>query len=161
MYVCFSKTPALSPTGDARPFLLASGDGTTLGEGLGVLTSTEAGSTTPRRDGDRIYAVIKESGTPPATARGTPSTPRLPPGRWRKRLRRAYESAGVSPNTIELVEAHGTGTKVDGDAVEGCRPSAEVYRSLRGRGDLVRPRLGRSRQIGHTERLAAGRLRRA
>src|SRR5205814_3595344 len=36
MYMCFSKTPALSPTGDARPFD-ASSDGTILGEGLGIL----------------------------------------------------------------------------------------------------------------------------
>ncbi len=32
-------------------------------------------------------------------------------------LRRAYESAGVSPDTVDLVEAHGTGTPV-GDLVE-------------------------------------------
>src|SRR3954453_15244308 len=37
MYMCFSKPPALSPSGDARPFD-AAGDGTILGEGLGVLT---------------------------------------------------------------------------------------------------------------------------
>ncbi|HJZ58213.1 MAG TPA: beta-ketoacyl synthase N-terminal-like domain-containing protein, partial [Gemmataceae bacterium] len=36
MYMCFSKTPALSPTGDAKPFD-AAGDGTILGEGLGVV----------------------------------------------------------------------------------------------------------------------------
>ena len=36
MYMCFSKTPALSPTGDARPFD-AAGDGTILGEGLGMV----------------------------------------------------------------------------------------------------------------------------
>ena len=35
MYMCFSKTPALSPTGNARPFA-ADADGTILGEGLGV-----------------------------------------------------------------------------------------------------------------------------
>ena len=33
MYMCFSKTPALSPTGDCRPFSDAA-DGTMLGEGL-------------------------------------------------------------------------------------------------------------------------------
>src|SRR5262249_12149772 len=36
MYMCFSKTPALSPTGSARPFD-AAGDGTVLGEGLGMV----------------------------------------------------------------------------------------------------------------------------
>src|SRR5262249_58771327 len=34
MYMCFSKTPALSPTGDARPFDEAA-DGPILGEGVG------------------------------------------------------------------------------------------------------------------------------
>ena len=36
MYMCFSKTPALSPSGDAKPFD-TSGDGTILGEGLGIM----------------------------------------------------------------------------------------------------------------------------
>ena len=36
MHMCFSKTPALSPTGDARPFS-DKADGTLLGEGLGVV----------------------------------------------------------------------------------------------------------------------------
>src|SRR5260370_12346381 len=36
MYMCFCKTPALSPSGNARPFD-KNGDGTILGEGLGVL----------------------------------------------------------------------------------------------------------------------------
>ncbi len=36
MYMCFSKTPALSPTGDAKPFD-TSGDGTIIGEGLGIV----------------------------------------------------------------------------------------------------------------------------
>src|SRR5262249_22111758 len=36
MFTCFSKTPALSPGGNARPFD-ASGDGTVLGEGLGMV----------------------------------------------------------------------------------------------------------------------------
>ena len=35
MYMCFSKTPALSPTGDCRPFD-KSADGTIIGDGLGV-----------------------------------------------------------------------------------------------------------------------------
>src|SRR5262249_23072290 len=40
----------------------------------------------------------------------------LPEGQLRA-IRRAYESAGYGPETVELVEAHGTGTKV-GDAAE-------------------------------------------
>ena len=36
MYLCFSKTPALSPSGDCRPFS-DQADGTMLGEGLGMV----------------------------------------------------------------------------------------------------------------------------
>src|SRR5207302_8411604 len=60
MYMCFSKTPALSPTGDAKPFD-ASGDGTILGEGLGCLVLKRLADA--ERDGDRIYAVIRGMGT--------------------------------------------------------------------------------------------------
>src|SRR5207302_5944816 len=60
MYMCFSKTPALSPTGNARPFD-AAGDGTILGEGLGMVALKRLSDA--RRDGDRIYAVVKGVGT--------------------------------------------------------------------------------------------------
>ena len=36
MFMCFSKTPALSASGDCRPFD-ESADGTMLGEGLGMM----------------------------------------------------------------------------------------------------------------------------
>jgi acyl transferase domain-containing protein len=94
MYMCFSKTPALSITGDARPFD-AEADGTILGEGLGVLVLKRLDDA--RRDGDRIYAVIRSMGTssdgkgqgPDPRARGAPwdrssrrwGTRRLPPER--------------------------------------------------------------------------------
>ena len=55
MYMCFSKTPALSPTGDARPFD-AAGDGTILGEGLGVVVLKRLADA--ERDGDAVYAVL-------------------------------------------------------------------------------------------------------
>src|SRR5207253_4877926 len=60
MYMCFSKTPALSPTGDARPFA-ADADGTVLGEGLGVLVLKRLADA--ERDGDRIYAVVRGLGS--------------------------------------------------------------------------------------------------
>src|SRR5262249_15930530 len=60
MYMCFSKTPALSPTGDARPFD-AGADGTILGEGLGCVVLKRLADA--ERDGDRIYAVLRGVGT--------------------------------------------------------------------------------------------------
>ena len=60
MYMCFSKTPALSPTGDAKPFD-ADGDGTILGEGLGMVVLKRLADA--ERDGDRIYAVIRGIGS--------------------------------------------------------------------------------------------------
>ena len=146
MYMCFSKTPALSPTGDARPFS-ASGDGTTLGEGLGVLTLKRLDDA--RRDGDRIYAVIKGVG---ASSDGKGNAVYAPSAAGQaKCLRRAYESAGVTPDTIELVEAHGTGTKV-GDAVE-LSALAEVYRASKAEGTWCALGSVKS-QIGHTKAAA-------
>jgi acyl transferase domain-containing protein len=67
MYMCFSKTPALSASGDCRPFS-AQADGTMLGEGLGMVALKRLADA--ERDGDRIYAV--PCGAPtrwPATGR--------------------------------------------------------------------------------------------
>src|SRR5260221_6334172 len=60
MYMCFSKTPALSPTGDARPFSSAA-DGTILGEGLGLIVLKRLADA--ERDGDRTYAVVRGLGS--------------------------------------------------------------------------------------------------
>ena len=60
MYTCFSKTPALSASGNARPFD-AEGDGTILGEGLGVIVLKRLDDA--ERDGDKIYAVIRGIGS--------------------------------------------------------------------------------------------------
>ncbi len=69
-----------------------------------------------RRDGDRIYAVIRSIGT--LERRQGAGGLRAERGRaGQAHLRRAYEPAGIAPATVELVEAHGTGTRV-GDATE-------------------------------------------
>ena len=84
MYMCFSKTPALSPSGDARPFDAAS-DGTALGEGLGILVLKRLDDA--RRDGDRIYAVIRSMGSS-SDGRGQAVYAPAPPGRSRHCARR-------------------------------------------------------------------------
>ncbi len=112
MYMCFSKTPALSPSGDCRPFS-DQADGTMLGEGLGMVALKRL--TDAERDGDRIYAVIRGIGT---SSDGRSKSVYAPVAAGQAQaLRRAYEIAGYSADTVELVEAHGTGTKA-GDAAE-------------------------------------------
>ena len=112
MYMCFSKTPALSPTGDCRPFSNAA-DGTMLGEGIGMLALRRLEDA--ERDGNQIHAVIRGIGGG-SDGKGTAIYTPLPSGQARA-LRRAYEQAGYGPETVDLVEAHGTGTRA-GDKAE-------------------------------------------
>src|SRR6056297_2790509 len=144
MYTCFSKTPALSPGGHAKPYS-DNADGTALGEGLGVVVIKRLEDA--ERDGDRIYAVIKGIG---ASSDGRGAAIYEPSAQGQtKALQRAYEQAQVTPDTIELVEGHGTGTKV-GDAIE-VNALRQVY------GPAQKPwcALGSIKsQIGHTKAAA-------
>jgi acyl transferase domain-containing protein len=111
-YLCFSKTLALSPRGQCRPFDVRA-DGIAISEGIAIVVLKRLADAA--RDGDRIYAVIKAvGGSSDGRDRGL-TAPR-PDGQVRA-LERAYAAAGFSPETLELVEAHGTGTVV-GDQVE-------------------------------------------
>ena len=127
MYMCFSKTPALSPTGDAKPFDRDC-DGTVLGEGLGLVVLKRLADA--ERDGDRIYAVLKGIGSSSDGRSSAIYAPRA--GGQKLALQRAYADAGTAPETIGLVEAHGTGTKV-GDATE-LASLTEVFQSGRNSG---------------------------
>ncbi|MGB5148680.1 MAG: beta-ketoacyl synthase N-terminal-like domain-containing protein [Mycobacterium sp.] len=60
MFMCFSKTPAFSPTGDRRPFSDAA-DGTIVGEGVGMVALKRLDDA--ERDGNPIYAVIRGVGS--------------------------------------------------------------------------------------------------
>ena len=144
MYMCFSKTPALSPTGDAKPFD-ASGDGTIIGEGLGIVVVKRL--TDAERDGDRIYAVIRGVGS---SSDGKGEAIYAPSSAGQKNaLLDAYCRSGVTPASIGLVEAHGTGTRV-GDAVE-----VTALRDVYGEADAPWCSLGSVKsQIGHTKAAA-------
>ena len=111
-YVAFSKTHALSPRGQCRPFD-ATGDGIVLSEGIATVVLKRLADA--ERDGDKIYAVIRGVGSS-SDGRAKGLTAPLAEGQFRA-LRRAYDRAGVSPAKIGLVEAHGTGT-VAGDHTE-------------------------------------------
>ncbi|MFG2178132.1 beta-ketoacyl synthase N-terminal-like domain-containing protein [Streptomyces abikoensis] len=111
-FMCFSKTPALSPTGTVRPFD-AEADGTLVGEGIGMLALRRLADA--ERDGDRIYAVLKGLGS---SSDGNAQSIYAPCGAGQSAaLRRAYADAGCPPATVGLIEAHGTGTPT-GDEVE-------------------------------------------
>ncbi len=144
MYTCFSKTPALSASGNAKPFDV-SADGTILGEGLGLVVLKRLADA--ERDGDQIYAVVRGIGSS-SDGKGeaiyTPSA-----AGQKKAILNACANAGVTPDSIGLLEAHGTGTKV-GDAVE-VSAAREIF------GEADRPFCAISSvksQIGHAKAAA-------
>ncbi|MFD9780815.1 SDR family NAD(P)-dependent oxidoreductase [[Kitasatospora] papulosa] len=143
-FLCFSKTPALSPSGDCRPFSDAA-DGTMLGEGIAMYALKRLADA--ERAGDRIYAVIRGIGTSSDGRSGAIYAP-VPEGQARA-LRRTYEDAGYGPETVELVEAHGTGTRA-GDAAEFAALRRVFEES--GRQDGRWCALGSVKsQVGHTK----------
>ncbi|MGY4711373.1 SDR family NAD(P)-dependent oxidoreductase [Mycolicibacterium sp. CBM1] len=143
MYMCFSKTPAFSPTGDCRPFS-ETADGTIIGEGVGMLALKRLDDA--ERDGDPIHAVIRGLGS---SSDGRASSVYAPRSEGQaKALRRAYENAGYAPSTVELLEAHGTATKA-GDVAEFAGLK-QVFTD-----DSARIALGSVKsQIGHTKAAA-------
>ena len=146
MFMCFSKTPAFSPANDVRPFDVKA-DGILIAEGIGLCVIKRLCDA--QRDGDRIYAVIKAIGS---SSDGRFKSIYAPnPDGQAKALRRAYQRAGFSPETVELVEAHGTGTTA-GDLAE----FASLSRVLReGHPDKRWCALGSVKsQIGHSKATA-------
>ncbi len=112
MFQCFTRTPAFTKKGDARPFD-AEADGILIGEGIAMVALKRLEDA--ERDGDRVYAVIKGLGS---SSDGRFKSIYAPNSSGQaKALRRTYEMAEVETRTIELVEAHGTGTKA-GDVAE-------------------------------------------
>lgn len=144
MFMCFSKTPALSRTGDCRPFSDRA-DGTMLGEGLVFFALKRLADA--ERDGDHVYAVLRGLGASSDGAGNAVYAP-APAGQARA-LRRAYRQAGYGPRTVELVEGHGTGTPA-GDAAEVAALN-EVF----GAADRPWCALGSAKsQFGHTKSAA-------
>ena len=102
-----------------------------------------------RRDGDRVYAVIRSIGT---SSDGKGQAVYAPSAAGQARaLRQAYSLAGISPGTVGLVEAHGTGTRV-GDAAE-LEALEEVYRAASPESGWCALGSVKS-QVGHTKAAA-------
>jgi acyl transferase domain-containing protein/7-keto-8-aminopelargonate synthetase-like enzyme len=108
----FSRIGAISPSGVCRPFD-ARADGFVMGEGVGMVMLKKLEDA--RRDGDRIWAVIKGSGCNNDGRGEGPMTPR-PEGQIAA-MARAHKDVEFPVDTIGFVETHGTATTV-GDATE-------------------------------------------
>ena len=145
-YLCFSKTPAFSPSGTIRPFD-ADSDGMLIGEGLGMLVLKRLEDAD--RDGDRIYAVIRGIGSSSDGKYKSIYAPR--PSGQSLAVQRAYQEAGFAPESIGLLEAHGTGT-LAGDPAE-FQGLGAVFGSPNGRGQSIALGSVKS-QIGHTKAAA-------
>ncbi|MDJ0734306.1 MAG: beta-ketoacyl synthase N-terminal-like domain-containing protein [Nostocaceae cyanobacterium] len=145
-YISFSKTPAVSP-GDKVQAFDAKSDGMMLGEGIGMMVLKRLDDAV--RDNDKIYAVIKGMGTSSDGRYKSIYAPRKE-GQVNA-LHRAYEDAGIAPETVTLIEAHGTGTMA-GDPTE--------FGSLRQFFGQHNPKLQQialgtvKSQIGHTKAAA-------
>ena len=112
IYLCFSKVGALSPTGQISPFS-DNADGTLLGEGICMLALRRLSDA--RRDGNKVYAVIKGIGSSSDGRSNSIYAPHA--DGQRVALQRAYDDARCEPSSVELFEAHATGTAV-GDKTE-------------------------------------------
>ncbi|MEU7141827.1 SDR family NAD(P)-dependent oxidoreductase [Nocardia sp. NPDC046473] len=112
IYMCFSKVGALSSSGQISPFA-SDANGTLLGEGITMLALRRLEDA--RRDGNRIYAVIRGLGSSSDGRAKSIYAPRA--SGQRVALDRAYADAECSPADVALIEAHATGTPV-GDKTE-------------------------------------------
>ncbi len=106
-----SRRTPLSPTGRVRPFDAAA-DGTLPGDGAVALVLKTAAQA--RRDGDRIYALIRGIGT---AGGDDPSTGGVTAATYRRSLSRCLQRTGVAAGKIGYVEAHGSGVP-DQDRLE-------------------------------------------
>lgn len=110
MLLC--RLGAASRSQEIRPFDQHA-NGMLMGEGVGMVLLKRRQDA--ERDGNRIYALIRGAGSASDGAGASVIAPRVEGEELA--IRRAYENAHISPDTVELIEAHGTGIPL-GDATE-------------------------------------------
>lgn len=111
-FMSFSKTRALSPTGQARVFDQHA-DGIVISEGGAVLILKRRADA--ERDGDRILGLIQGVA---GSSDGQRTGITAPTVRGQQRaMQQALAEAGVGIDALGHYEAHGTGTRL-GDATE-------------------------------------------
>ncbi|MGW0177994.1 type I polyketide synthase [Nocardia sp. NPDC003345] len=119
-FVMMCKGGFLATDGRCKSFD-AAGDGYGRGEGGGVVVLKKLDDAL--RDGDRVYAVVKATGS---NQDGRTAAITVPNAASQEALARTVcERSGLAPEQITYVEAHGTGTPV-GDPIE-LRALGAVY----------------------------------
>jgi acyl transferase domain-containing protein len=133
-WAIFNMIGGLSRRGEIRPFD-TSADGLLIGEGTGVVVLKRLADAV--RAGDRIYAVIRGSGTSSDGRAASLVNPET--GGQVIAIRRAWAAAGLdpaAPDSLGLLEAHGTATPV-GDAVEIATVASVFGRSVAGQQPVI------------------------
>ena len=112
MLVMTAASGMLAPDGRCKTFDDRA-DGFVAGEGIGLLVLKRLDRA--RRDGDRIYGIVRASGT---NQDGKTSGITAPNAKAQEALEvEVWEGAGIDPAGLGLIEAHGTGTRL-GDPIE-------------------------------------------
>jgi acyl transferase domain-containing protein len=141
----FSKATALSQ--DEMRVYDRRGKGFIPGEGCGMVLLKRLEDA--RRDGDKVYAVLRGWGVS-SDGRGGITAPSAKGQALA--LTRAYQAAGYAPQTLNFIEGHGTGTAV-GDRIE----LEGIAGALRAYGDVADHAIGMTSFksiVGHTKAAA-------
>jgi len=143
LWSMFTQIGALSQSQRISP-LSRDADGLLIGEGTALLMLKRLADA--RRDGDRVYAVLRGSGISSDGKGGSLLSPSI--AGQMLALRRAWDAAGLDPRqagALGLLEAHGTATRA-GDAAE-IATMTEVFGPADGTAGVVG---SVKSMIGHT-----------
>ncbi|MEU1546923.1 SDR family NAD(P)-dependent oxidoreductase [Nocardia sp. NPDC005745] len=142
-FVSMCKGGFLAADGRSKPFDAAA-DGYGRGEGAGMVVLKKLADA--ERDGDRVYAVIKATGS---NQDGRTTAITVPNADSQEALAKMVtRRAGIRPHEVTYVEAHGTGTPV-GDPLE-LRAIGRAYGAVEGRSTPLGVGSVKA-QLGHTE----------
>jgi len=152
-YQYFSAVGSLSASGQCHTFDGAA-DGYVPGEAVVCLVLKPLAQA--RRDGDRIYGILK--GSAALHAGHAPSFTAPSVTGQANVLVKAWQDAGITPESLSYLEAHGTGTRL-GDSIEVAALKKAVAQFRDNPHGTAGPTTGRSRcalgsvkaNLGHTE----------
>ncbi|MFI6365762.1 type I polyketide synthase [Nocardia sp. NPDC050630] len=142
-FISMCKGGFLAADGRSKPFDAAA-DGYGRGEGAGIVVLKKLADA--ERDGDRIYAVVKATGS---NQDGRTTAITVPNADLQEALAKSVTArAGIAPHEVTYVEAHGTGTVV-GDPLE-LQAIGRAYGAVDARTEPLGVGSVKA-QIGHTE----------